>query len=184
MRPVSAVRSGMTRIGLLALLAAPGWGCGGDPSHHGNQNQGNVNENTQQTDAGPGPDADGNHNQTDAGAAPDASVSGQIGLGGDGILQVWTVGDSITEGVNNGYRNRVWTVLTGAGYVLDYVGTLVHPYPDTAVCPDADHDGHAGYTIGGIHDELDAWYAQVAAPDVVLIMAGTNDLAWWTTPST
>jgi lysophospholipase L1-like esterase len=74
--------------------------------------------------------------------------------------------------------------VTGAGYALDFVGTLVHAYPDTAVCSDADHDGHSGYSIGGIEDEVDAWYGAIGAPDVVLVMAGTNDIAWWVAPGT
>jgi acyl-CoA thioesterase I len=119
-----------------------------------------------------------------AGGTGGGGGSALIGLGGDGILQIWTVGDSITEGVNNGYRNEIWTVLTGASYPLDFVGTLVHPWPDTAICPDADHDGHSGYTIGGILGEIDGWYGQIAAPDVVLVMAGTNDIAWWVASGT
>jgi len=105
--------------------------------------------------------------------------TGSISVGSDGTLQIWTVGDSITEGVNNGYRNRLWEVLRADGYVVNFLGTEVHPYPDTAVCSDANHDGHPGYTIGGIEAEIAAWYAAIARPDVVLLMAGTNDLAWW-----
>lgn len=116
--------------------------------------------------------------------ASTGGASGQIDLGSDGVFQLWTVGDSITEGVNNGYRNQIWSALTGAGYELDFVGSLVHPYPDTAICTDADHDGHSGYSIGGIEDELDGWYSSIAAPDAVLVMAGTNDIAWWVAPGT
>ena len=112
------------------------------------------------------------------GGEADGGIAGEISLGADNTLQIWTVGDSITEGVNNGYRNRLWTELTADGYAVDLVGTLVHPYPDSA-CPDPDHDGHSGYTIGNIGDELGGWYSQITAPDVVLVMAGTNDLAWW-----
>lgn len=111
-------------------------------------------------------------------------TSTKIDPGSDGVLQIWTVGDSITEGVNNGYRNQIWSVLTNAGYQLDFVGSLVHPYPDTAICTDADHDGHSGYSIGGIEDEVDDWYSSIAVPDVVLVMAGTNDIAWWVAPGT
>lgn len=118
------------------------------------------------------------------GGAGGTAGAPKIGLGSDGVLQIWTVGDSITEGVNNGYRNEIWSVLTSAGYEVDFVGTLVHEYPDTEVCPDVDHDGHAGYPIGGIETELESWYGQIAAADVVLVMAGTNDIAWWIAPGT
>lgn len=109
---------------------------------------------------------------------------GAIDLGDDGVLSIWTIGDSITEGVNNGYRNRMFTELTGAGYSVEFVGSLVHPYPESETCPDADHDGHAGYTIGGIHDEVATWYGATGSPDVALLMAGTNDLAWWVASGT
>jgi lysophospholipase L1-like esterase len=109
---------------------------------------------------------------------------GAIDLGEDGVLSIWTIGDSITEGVNNGYRNWLFTELTQAGYSVDFVGSLVHPYPETETCPDADHDGHAGYTIGGIHDEVATWYGATGSPDVALLMAGTNDLAWFVASGT
>jgi lysophospholipase L1-like esterase len=133
-----------------------------------------------------GPGGAGGGGATGGGGAGGAGGSGQakIELGGDGVLQIWTVGDSITEGVNNGYRNRLWTGLGGAGYEVDFVGSLEHPYPDTSVCTDADHDGHPGFTIGGIAGEIDAWRASIASPDVTLLMAGTNDLAWWVADGT
>jgi lysophospholipase L1-like esterase len=124
---------------------------------------------------------------TSTGSSADDSTGGEVGaidLGDDGVLSIWTIGDSITEGVNNGYRNRLFTELTLAGYALDFVGSLVHPYPEVETCPDADHDGHAGYTIGGIHDEVTTWYASTGSPDVALLMAGTNDLAWWVASGT
>ena len=100
---------------------------------------------------------------------------------GSDHLAVWTVGDSITLGTNNGYRNRVWEGMTGAGYSIDFLGNQVHPYPDSAVCPDADHDGYSGNTIGDIADKIDDLYSGISAddPDMLLIMLGTNDLAWW-----
>ncbi len=96
-------------------------------------------------------------------------------------IKIWTVGDSITEGTNNGYRNRIWQTLTEAGNVVDFIGTKGHPWPHTEICPDADHDGYPNYTIGNIAGIIDDIYTQISNenPDILLIMLGTNDLAWW-----
>ncbi|MBN1648010.1 MAG: hypothetical protein JW874_08250 [Spirochaetales bacterium] len=103
----------------------------------------------------------------------------EIPLDGD-TIRIWTVGDSITEGTDNGYRNMIWTMLTDAGNSVDFIGTLQHDWP-IGTCPDPDHDGHPGWTIGDIAGEIDSFYAQIAGddPQVLLIMLGTNDLAWW-----
>ena len=99
----------------------------------------------------------------------------------DKTLKIWTIGDSITLGSQNGYRNRIWTVMTDAGNSIDFIGTQTHPYPNSAVCPDADHDGYSGNTISDIDGKISALFETVKAekPDVLLIMLGTNDLAWW-----
>lgn len=99
----------------------------------------------------------------------------------DETIKIWTVGDSITEGTNNGYRNRIWQTLTEAGNAVDFIGTKVHPWPRTEICPDADHDGYPNYSIGNIAGIIDDIYSQVSSdcPDILLIMLGTNDLAWW-----
>jgi lysophospholipase L1-like esterase len=188
----------MSRLGWLALLSlAVACSDGGDGNADGGSggSAGSANGGTGLTGgAGTGGNTGGSAGASTGGATTGgtggASGSGgtagtaKIDLGSDGVLQIWTVGDSITEGVDNGYRNQLWSVLTGAGYQVDFVGSLVHAYPDTAICTDADHDGHSGYSIGGIEDEVDAWYAAIAAPDVVLVMAGTNDIAWWVAPGT
>ncbi|MBN2527479.1 MAG: hypothetical protein JXR76_13885 [Deltaproteobacteria bacterium] len=104
--------------------------------------------------------------------------AGTISAGADGVLQIWTVGDSLTRGVDNGYRNQIWTTLKGNGYLVDFVGSAVHSTADTEVCPDADHDGHPQKKIGFIDEHITDWYSSIAEPDVILLMAGTNDLAW------
>jgi lysophospholipase L1-like esterase len=108
--------------------------------------------------------------------------AGKIALG-DGKLQILPLGDSITLGVNGGYRNRVFSSLTAAGYVVDLVGSQSDPYAEVA---DHDHEGHPGFTIGNIASDLAGWAGMITAPDVVLLMIGTNDIAWWynETPST
>ncbi|NWF80676.1 MAG: SGNH hydrolase [Chloroflexi bacterium] len=85
------------------------------------------------------------------------------------------LGDSITEGVNGGYRVGLWRRLRADGFTIDYVGSQHDEY---AAIPDQDHEGHPGFTVGDIMDEAEAWIAE-SKPDYILLLAGTNDLAWW-----
>lgn len=109
------------------------------------------------------------------GGAGVANVCGAPAAPSTGTLRVMPLGDSITLGVNGGYRNGLWTRLLAAGKKVDYVGSAVDQY---AKAPDKDHEGHPGFTIGNIAASADGWL-QSAAPDFVLLMIGTNDVAWW-----
>ena len=62
------------------------------------------------------------------------------------------LGDSITLGVNGGYRNGLWDRLAAAGKTIDYVGSQFDQYAKT---PDKDHEGHPGFTIGNIAASTD-----------------------------
>jgi len=95
----------------------------------------------------------------------------------DGALRVWPIGDSITEGADGGYRSHLYRLLRDQDIKVDYVGTLLD---DSARIPDKDHEGHPGYTISNAQDKLDEWLKVIPKPDVVLVMLGTNDFAWWT----
>lgn len=44
---------------------------------------------------------------------------------------------------------------------------------------DKDHEGHSGFTIGGIARDVNPWLTSTQ-PNIILLMAGTNDIAWWT----
>jgi lysophospholipase L1-like esterase len=110
----------------------------------------------------------------DVPSAPDSGPVATIDLR-DGELDVMPLGDSITLGVNGGYRNDVYTGLVAAGYDVDMVGSLNDEF--TRV-DDRDHEGHSGFSVQGIRDEIDTWLE--TDPDVVLLMIGTNDIAWWT----
>ena len=94
---------------------------------------------------------------------------------GGGTLRIMPLGDSITLGVNGGYRNGLWDRLVAAGRTVDFVGSQHDQY---TIIPDKDHEGHPGFTIGDIASNADAWLAS-AKPDYVLLMIGTNDVAWW-----
>lgn len=96
----------------------------------------------------------------------------------DGTLHLLPLGDSITLGVQGGYRNDLYNALTQAGYKVDMVGSQ---YDTSTEIADKDHEGHPGFTIANMRAEIDGYLAAIPTPDVVIIMLGTNDEAWWTT---
>jgi len=86
------------------------------------------------------------------------------------------LGDSITLGVNGGYRNNLYTGLQQNNCGADFVGTQSDVNTRVA---DKDHEGHPGFTIGNIASSVNAWITSTQ-PSVILLMIGTNDTAWWT----
>jgi len=89
---------------------------------------------------------------------------------------IMPLGDSITLGGNGGYRNNLYTGLQENNCGVSYVGTLFDPSTRVA---DKDHEGHSGLTIGNIASNVNGWMA-TTQPNIILLMAGTNDTAWWT----
>ena len=90
-------------------------------------------------------------------------------------IRIMPLGDSITEGwpVPGGYRAPLYRLLTDAGYNVDFVGTLTNnPSSDLA---DPDHEGHYGWRIDHIDGIIDAALDEVADPDIILLLLGTND---------
>lgn len=104
--------------------------------------------------------------------------------------RVMPLGDSITSGVTDtdlpaeavrvGYRQPLYEGLGGAGYLVDFVGSLQHGWERNL---DFDHEGHGGWRAGelafGNRDDPDAgavyaWLQQNPA-DIVLLHIGTND---------
>ena len=60
--------------------------------------------------------------------------------------RILPLGDSITFGSGGtanlgGYRSKLYTSLTTAGYNVDYVGSLT---TNSSGIPDQDHEGHGG----------------------------------------
>jgi lysophospholipase L1-like esterase len=96
-----------------------------------------------------------------------------------GCLKIMPLGDSITLGVNGGYRNTLRTSLTANSCGVNFVGSQFDQY---AVTSDKEHEGHSGFTIGNIASQVDGWLAGYT-PDYILLMIGTNDVAWWTAES-
>ncbi|MCW1886667.1 GDSL-type esterase/lipase family protein [Luteolibacter flavescens] len=88
-------------------------------------------------------------------------------------MRILPMGDSITEGSGGlNYRAPLRTLLTNAGYEVDYVGTYTaNPGPLT----DREHEGHSGWTIREIDAKVETWLAAIEDPDFVLLHIGTND---------
>lgn len=88
------------------------------------------------------------------------------------------LGDSITQGTrrHEGYRPLLWQRLRAAGYDVDFVGSLDHLHPfGRGEGYDHDHEGHWGWRVDQVLALIDVW-ARDAAPDIVLLHLGTNDL--------
>ena len=90
-------------------------------------------------------------------------------------IRIMPLGDSITYGVGaaGGYRTPLYRLLTNLNYNVDFVGTQT-TNPDTNL-PDLDHEGHSGWTIGGLDGGILGWLDSIADPDVILLHIGTND---------
>lgn len=93
-------------------------------------------------------------------------------------VRIMPLGDSITEGccsdqLAGSYRQRLYTLLTGAGYNVDYVGTLSDSI--SSGLPDTDHQAFDGYRIEHLEASVGIWLKKTNDPDVILIHAGTND---------
>lgn len=130
-----------------------------------------------------------------AGGAPDERTpsppGGEGGEGGDGaqppnhrtyspddgVLHVWTLGDSITLGPQGGYRNDIYRLLTEDGFTVDMVGTL---WDESTEIADKDHEGHVAWTIQKTLNDVAGWLDQIPTPDIAFLWLGANDLAWWT----
>ena len=88
---------------------------------------------------------------------------------------IMALGDSITVGVNGGYRNNLYTGLLQSNCGVSYVGTQFDQYTRVA---DKDHEGHPGFNIDNMMGSVNGWTV-TTQPNIILLMAGTNDTAWW-----
>jgi lysophospholipase L1-like esterase len=89
-------------------------------------------------------------------------------LGDSGTLGAYSANDF---GIG-GYRAPLWLRLTQEGYAVDFVGSVNGPAPAGV---DPDHEGHGGWRIDDIADSIDGWLAN-SRPDIILLMAGANDI--------
>jgi lysophospholipase L1-like esterase len=98
-------------------------------------------------------------------------------------IRIMPLGDSITQGVDSGaspdtsghyiaYRKTLHDLLVGAGYDVDFVGSLNDGFD---VFTDSQHEGHGGWTADEIRDNIYNWLVSNPA-DVILLHIGTNDI--------
>jgi len=90
-------------------------------------------------------------------------------------IRILPLGDSITYGSSSpgGYRLPLYYLLTRAGFHVDFVGTMKDNSAPTLLDPD--HEGHSGWRIDQIDAVIESVFAQIADPDVILLLIGTND---------
>jgi lysophospholipase L1-like esterase len=90
-------------------------------------------------------------------------------------VRIMPLGDSNTAGADSargGYRTDLWQLLAADGRQVDFVGSVTSGGP---ALPDRNHEGHGGWTIQQIHDNVIGWL-QTQQPQVVLLQIGTNDM--------
>lgn len=124
-----------------------------------------VGEVTQPAPGGPDAGVADSGVRADAGpGAPDAGPT-------TGGMRVLPLGDSLTVGYPSadGWRGEVKAAF---GARLDLVGTQAS---GSTGLVDREHEGHSGWTIARVDAEAVPLLA-AQRPDVVLVMAGTNDL--------
>ena len=92
---------------------------------------------------------------------------------------VYPLGDSLTLGAYDasdfgigGYRAPLWSQLIQEGYALDFVGSVNGPAPAGV---DPNHEGHGGWRVDDLTNQIDGWLGGYK-PDVILLLAGANDL--------
>ncbi len=95
-------------------------------------------------------------------------------------VRIMPLGDSLTAGVSpipvaGAYRNRLHSILTTAGYNVDFVGTNTDA--NNPSLPDRNHQGTGGMRIDDLQGGIAGWLNSVEDPDVVLLLAGTNDFS-------
>jgi lysophospholipase L1-like esterase len=75
--------------------------------------------------------------------------------------------------VTGAYRNRLYALLSNAGYNVDFIGT----FTDTGNTglTDVNHQGQGSARIDQIQTNISGWLNAVEDPDVVLLLIGTND---------
>lgn len=108
-------------------------------------------------------------------------------------VKIMVVGASISQGHSGDYtwRYRLWQHLKSNGVALDMVGPTSMLHDDTVAAGthdyidpnfDQDHDATWGRPVLYEKDTI-ASETQAAAPDVLLVDLGTNDLIYYTTPA-
>ena len=95
-------------------------------------------------------------------------------------IRIMPLGDSLTQGHSNlpnvqgGYRNELYSLLTAAGYQVDFIGNRTDS--NNPALPDVNHQGVPGACINDLRSAIGVWLKELADPDVILLEIGTNDI--------
>jgi len=96
------------------------------------------------------------------------------------LIRILALGDSLTlgygsgeegEGSEAGYRIHLRKLLVEQGYLVDFVGSQNNGPSDFG---DNEHEGYNGYSVRQV-TAIAGKAVDTYAPDIVLILAGTND---------
>ena len=93
--------------------------------------------------------------------------------------KILTIGDSITSGeypiepTPGAYRLQLKNNFVADDLSVDFIGSQAN---NIANLDDLEHEGHPGWTIDELTDLVNQGLLSNYQPDVVLIMAGTNDI--------
>jgi GDSL-like Lipase/Acylhydrolase family len=122
-----------------------------------------------------------------------AGTGGSSGGGStSGQVKIMPLGDSITEGAatlatyaQGGYRCPLDFLLQGGGVAFSFVGDSASLESGVVTgCSAVNWEGHGGYDIASIQNFADTDASiRTFQPDIVLLLAGTNDVAQGETSS-
>lgn len=127
-----------------------------------------------------------------AAAVPALPAASAADAGPAGPPVVLPLGDSITYGVSwagydlpvpevttpGGYRGFLYDDLGGEGVSITYTGSEEDNPPLGSDAADFRQEGHPGYRIDQVQDDLAAWSAlEPTRPSVVVLLIGTNDVS-------
>jgi lysophospholipase L1-like esterase len=97
----------------------------------------------------------------------------------DRSVVIYPLGDSITRGIDDvGYRQFLYNMLAQQDVSAHFIGSLSNG-PANFLEPR--HDGHNGRTINYIERNIATWLGN-SSPDLILLMAGSNDIEAWFAP--
>ena len=88
------------------------------------------------------------------------------------------LGSSLTygDGVPGGYRTRLYSDATGAGYSLNFVGSVAENASELLAAAGQLHqEGHGGFETYRLDVNVDGWLRVTPDPDYFLVLCGTND---------
>ena len=108
-------------------------------------------------------------------ATPTAPTS--IAITTSRVLKIMPMGDSITYGypISGGYRKQLLQDLGVGGYQVDMVGRVG---ANSTGMAEPLHEGWPGKTVEYLRDVVVDASLPAYQPDLILLMIGTNNLAW------